>query len=357
MLTNRPNDLEQLLRPVWDGNTIYEESFFALMQPDETEEQELIIPLLYRPDRILSVTSATRTAVMEEGVDYVLRDGALVILPVSAVKRMQWDEYQVLDGDSAQYPIGFEGEGGGRLFFGEGDTMHSRQYLVSYTHSDTWEDYIPVKQSGCLPRTGALLAEGKPISLCWFGDSITTGANSSGAIGAEPYIPAFPQLVSMALESRFGSSITYHNHAVGGTGSAWGCEQLPIVFADAKPDVMFIGFGMNDGYCPPAEIVGNIRRMVDQTLALNPECEFLICATTLPNTLAMGFYANQIEHEPLLAELCRELGPRAALVPMTSVHAALLKKKRFYDMSGNNVNHPCDFLARVYAQVILAQIV
>ena len=25
------------------------------------------------------------------------------------------------------------------------------------------------------------------------------------------------------------------------------------------------------------------------------------------------------------------------------------------DMTGNNINHPCDFLARIYAQVILAQ--
>ena len=48
-------------------------------------------------------------------------------------------------------------------------------------------------------------------------------------------------------------------------------------------------------------------------------------------------------------------GDCAALVPMTSMHSALMEKKRFYDMTGNNINHPCDFLARVYAQVILAQ--
>ena len=33
--------------------------------------------------------------------------------------------------------------------------------------------------------------------------------------------------------------------------------------------------------------------------------------------------------------------------------SALLEKKRFFDMTGNNVNHPNDFLASVYAQTIL----
>ena len=39
---------------------------------------------------------------------------------------------------------------------------------------------------------------------------------------------------------------------------------------------------------------------------------------------------------------------------MTGMHHALLKRKLFRDMTGNNVNHPNDFLARVYAQTILA---
>jgi hypothetical protein len=30
-----------------------------------------------------------------------------------------------------------------------------------------------------------------------------------------------------------------------------------------------------------------------------------------------------------------------------------MKKKRFSDLSGNNVNHPNDFSHRVYAQVIV----
>jgi hypothetical protein len=38
---------------------------------------------------------------------------------------------------------------------------------------------------------------------------------------------------------------------------------------------------------------------------------------------------------------------------MTDMHSALLQKKRLFAMTGNNVNHPNDFLASVYAQTIL----
>ena len=162
----------------------------------------------------------------------------------------------------------------------------------------------------------------------------------------------------MALEERYGVDIRYVNHAVGGTVSEWGTQRLAVDFADEKPDIMFIGFGMNDasGHVEKEAFIANIRKMVDDTRACNPDCEFLLCSTTLPNPMAPTFCWNHEEHEPLLADLCSELGSCAALVPMTSVHKALLKKKRFYDMTGNNINHPCDFLARVYAQTILAQL-
>ena len=64
MPANKPNDLEKLIAPVWQGNTVYEESFFALMPRGVTENDDLVIPLLYRADEILSVTSATRAVTL-----------------------------------------------------------------------------------------------------------------------------------------------------------------------------------------------------------------------------------------------------------------------------------------------------
>jgi len=38
------------------------------------------------------------------------------------------------------------------------------------------------------------------------------------------------------------------------------------------------------------------------------------------------------------------------VMDMTTLHGNLLTRKRYCDMTGNNVNHPNDFLARAYAQ-------
>jgi len=37
---------------------------------------------------------------------------------------------------------------------------------------------------------------------------------------------------------------------------------------------------------------------------------------------------------------------------MTTLHDKLLEKKTYIDMSGNNVNHPNDYLVRWYAQMV-----
>ena len=349
-----PKDLEKLLAPVWEGNSVYEETFLPVQPKGSDKNAPLTVSLLYRADEILSVTMLNRSLTFAEGIDYVLQDDGTLLLPAeSAIERMAWDEYQISD-EKSPYAR-FTCKDGGFVHFSEGAHFHNMAYCVTYRHSDGWDGFRPVSDPEKLPRTRALLKAGKPINFCFFGDSITTGANSSGKIGAVPFTPMFPILTVQALEEKYGSEIRYVNHAVGGTVSGWGCERLPVDYKDEKPDIMFIGFGMNDasGHVKPEDFIAHIRTMTEQTLALNPDCEFLLCSTTLPNPLADQFVWDHETHEPLLAALCAEYGARAALVPMTSVHRTLLAKKHFWDMTGNNINHPNDFLARVYAQTIL----
>ena len=353
MFSKRPNDLQDLIRPVWTGDTVYEESFLPVNEAGDDTDAPLLIPLLYHADEILSVTDMTREHTFEAGRDYVLKDGALLLPAGSTVHKMAWSAYNPAESD--KYP--FTCKNGGKLFFAEGKELHSREYCVTYRHSDGWDGFVPTCDKNLLPKTRARLLNREPFRFCWFGDSITTGANSSGNphINVPPYIPMFPELTVHALSARFGCEIGYVNHAVGGTVSGWGCEKLPGDFAKEIPDIMFIGFGMNDasGHVLPETFIGNIRTMAEQTLALNPDCELLFCSTTLPNPLANQFVWDHETHEPLLAALAEEYGAKAALVPITSVHKALLAKKRFFDMTGNNINHPNDFLARVYTQTIL----
>ena len=42
-----------------------------------------------------------------------------------------------------------------------------------------------------------------------------------------------------------------------------------------------------------------------------------------------------------------------AVANVTHVHSSLLERKQYADMTGNNINHANDYLARVYAQTLL----
>lgn len=338
-------------RPVWQGNIILHESFLPLA--------ERRIPLLYSPDEIISVTNAQQNVTYKEGDDYVLRDGGLYIPENSKIEIMLWEEYNPTGSAPNRYDAsGFTCSNGGFLKFAEGAEFHNAQYMVSYRHSDNWNGYFPVTDKEKLPKTRRLLAEGKPFTLGYLGDSITVGANSSKFVGAEPFAPIWPEMIWERLLEISGCDIKYVNRAVGGTASAWGSENATEFFKNDIPDLFVIAFGMNDASGGVDKFVfrDNCRLIAAQILALNPGCEFIFVSTTLPNPLANQFVRDHDTHEALLAELTAEYGNAAALARITTMHKTLMEKKRFYDMTGNNINHPNDFLARVYAQTLLAAI-
>jgi uncharacterized protein (DUF1800 family) len=55
--------------------------------------------------------------------------------------------------------------------------------------------------------------------------------------------------------------------------------------------------------------------------------------------------------------MAKEYGNKMIVAPVTAIHSELLKKKKYWDMTGNNVNHPNDYLSSVYAQTILSVII
>jgi hypothetical protein len=60
------------------------------------------------------------------------------------------------------------------------------------------------------------------------------------------------------------------------------------------------------------------------------------------------------QYRDALAEL---VAPGVALADLTSIWGELLKRKSFYDLTGNGVNHPNDFGHCVYAETLLALLV
>ena len=71
----------------------------------------------------------------------------------------------------------------------------------------------------------------------------------------------------------------------------------------------------------------------------------------LPNAEAKGFYGNQVEFQDVLLSECEKDG--VAVANITRIHESLLAKKRYVDMTGNNVNHPNDYITRIYVQALM----
>jgi lysophospholipase L1-like esterase len=221
------------------------------------------------------------------------------------------------------------------------------QPVVTYRHGGVWEGPVTVKKDKILSRTVKKLVENKKLTILYLGDSITTGMNCSGFSKCEPYTPSWPDMTSALIAKHYNADVKAVNIAVGGTSSEWGVKRAKTLGLRESPDLAVIAFGMNDGCGVPGEkYISNLQKIMKIINSKIPECEFILVTTMLPNPILPEFNKHQQSYEAPVLELERE---GAAVVNMTAVHRYLLTKKDYKDMTGNNVNHPNDYLSRAYA--------
>jgi hypothetical protein len=363
----KPYDLDRCLEPVWQGDCVYRESVFPLLH---TPEEEEVIPLLYEASAIREVCSATLLTRYQEGKDYVLRDGKLVLPVGSAIPVMTMEEFYP---DHVEPDMSFWRKGGGYVAFTPGARFHNCQTVITYEHGDSWRGPVPTGKLNHLSKLKARLTSGDPVKVLFYGDSITCGYNSSGKVGAEPFLPDFTILTMKGLQKAWpGVPFSEVNTSVGGKSSDWAAAQATERAADHRPDLAIIAFGMNDGTgrVPAETFSRHIQEIMEAVLSQNADCAFLLVATSLANPEVLlynerqrmpgedpcsmdhrSFEGNQTDFLPALEALA---GPGVVVADMTSLHGYLLQSKRFRDLSGNNVNHPNDFFARIHAQLVLA---
>lgn len=337
-----PYPLREYLLPFWDTDTLYHESVLMVSDSGKPAGAALLFP----PVSILSVKNAGLDTTFKEGVDWTYANGKLELTPGSKAASMTmaglypkvstpgWDMPKV---------------GGGHILFQEGHFFHDRQLSVTYTHARAlWKGPVPKLAEATLPNTLGRLSLGKPLKIVLLGNSITAGYNASGFTGAAPFMPGYGGLVAENLKAHYASAITLKNVAVQGKDAAWGAANAHSLVTSENPDLVVISFGMNDGASkvPADTFAVRIKAVMADVKAGNPAAEFILVSTTLANPESY-FAGLQAAYKPKLQAM---LGPGVELVDMTGVHQELLKRKAFRDMTGNNINHPNDFLHRWYAQ-------
>jgi len=313
------------------------------------------VQLLFKPEKILSVRPANGTTDYVAGKDYEvdLEKGVIRLLPGSAIK-----SYNLLTDVLGDRRFKNRHRDGQPFFHGEGDFMHSKQCRVSYTYSgDSWKGKtcLPKPQAEKLPNITERLSSKKASSVLLVGDSISVGYNASGFVNAAPHLPAYGEQVADRLKKSTGAPVDFHNISKAGAGAGWGLGQMAKL-TETNPDLAIIAFGMNDagrlnhqgrndGY------EKNTRGIIEGLRKDNPKIDIILVANMLPNK-DFKPYIGHFGNRDRLYKLAKEFD-RIAVADVMAVTEELLKRKKFSDISGNNLNHPNDFLHRVYAEVIL----
>ncbi len=379
-------EMSELMCPIFEGNTVSNETVLFL---DPGDAKSLLYPI----DSILSVTSYNGQLVYKEGVNYKIVDGKLQMLEGSYLPRVTSEAYYNLPED---FPLKLYTEYEGQKVLTLCGDMTPWQVNVTYTHSSTWEGYRQKSEWQIYEAFIEKLKAGEDVTIFFYGDSITHGANASWQIDQRSknkphsmlftegladlfdytvhYIPTmntaeFGELTCLVPENDYVSgtrgTITYINTAVGGWDSAEGLRRVDAHVSDLVKeygcDLFVLGFGMNDNETAPETVASNIKKIAKTVFDLTPETSVMMVSTMVPNPNAKdGWYYNQDRHEPYIQAIAkeyREQGLRCGVTCMTSVSQAVLTRKEFVDYSSNNINHPNDFFIRIYAQTLMQALI
>ncbi len=362
--------LSDILHNVFTSSKVVNETVMFIDYGDSKQ-------LLHTPDEILSVTSYDGKIKYAEGKDYELRDGKLTVLKGSSMPCITSSRYYKGDGT-----IKLNGK---PLYWGEGDSMTKWQVCVSYTHSDTWDKYLQRSYTERYSDFIKKLENGEDVTVYFYGDSITAGANASSFIGTAPYQDTYTVLFLRALAENYEytvsfkdvtpgnplsdkihtkkkvygdrGTITYVNSAIGGWATMNGLSDMNSVVGNINSygcDLFVLAFGMNDGYTAASTVKSMQKQILDKVIATAPDASLMIVSTMVPHP-GTDWYQGQASQWKELEKLADEYngaGTPCALANMTLVSEAIYSSKDFEDCTGNNINHPNDFLSRVYAQTL-----
>ena len=272
--------LKTWLKPFWYTREVYNETVMFVGENDEAK-------LLYDAEDIISVTSYGLDVEYKKGEDYKYENGILSRTENSSIPFWNKDEYYLKT--PGRYIITVDNEKAGLpdgdvryLAYGEQDTFTKKQISVTYTHSQEWKGPVPQGKSEKFAKTLEKIKNGEKTRVLFYGDSITTGCNASGLPqGGEisPYTPSFAKMFCDYLGEKYNNDkIELINTAVGGKAVSWGVSEIEDRVLGYSPDIVVIGFGMNDTTKDKDGLALNVSRIADGFMRYYKDAEAMIIA-------------------------------------------------------------------------------
>ncbi len=361
-----------MAQPYWLGNVMYNE----LTLPLRYDSGEAYAKLLYAPLKVVCVMDQKLKITYEEGTDYVVdRENRRLTIPdgSSIPLLSEGADAGVNPPDGYEYTTGMPDAsrlytiwGGGTPYvYTESSYFYAKYLSVTYAYdvSALPKNLFNSYDVTYLYRTRTKLESKQDITVAVLGDSISEGCSSTGdSLKVEPYTPCYAKQIKAELERIYGGNVNLVNAAKGGTKSEWpltgegsGAMQNAI---DAVPDLCIVAYGMNDmGGTTKNTFKTNIEQIMMKIKAASPDCDFILINSFPCNPLyeqgdnVFGKYLNALE------EISAENNDGSVkVIDMQSVGKYFMETKRYCEISSSNVNHPNDFMHRVYAMNVMTAI-
>ncbi len=306
--------------------------------------------LLFPADANLRLTSMDGRQTYEPGRDYVWQPGSDTITLMANTRIPFKTHQEMFPPVNGKDSYGTTADGKSSMLFGDGRFFYDLHVRASYHHTAKWTGVIPAGPSPYLIHTRAKLAARAPVKIVMLGDSISVGHSASVMFDAAPRLPTYFNRVKTYLGEKFGSEISSENYSLSGMPASYGASQVDKVIA-AKPDLVLLAFGMNDGESG-FEFLAALDQVIKPVQAALPKVEFILVSPMTGNPDAR--YFGRPHFEEYRDALLKVQGPGKAVADVTTMWIDLLKQKSYVDLSGNGFNHPNDFGHEVYADVIEA---
>lgn len=216
---------------------------------------------------------------------------------------------------------------------------------------------------GGLKNVFARLEAKQPVTIAYLGGSITAGAGSSKEENS------YRALTTRWFREQFPDvKITEVNAAIGGTGSDLGVFRVRRDVLEAKPDLLFVEFAVNDGGAAPAQILRAMEGIVRQTRRELPNCDIAFVYTYIAGfqgELAKGTLVRSMAADEIVAahygiasiNVALPIAERVAARTMISSPARDAEGKELplapgVELFANDGVHPRDPAMKIYADTI-----
>lgn len=360
----------QRIMPFWKSGVMYNEALAF-----EETGAGISGNLLFVPTRIISVVDYSLKKEYKAGVDFQWVEGTnkLEWLPGSAIPYFYKGALQGIKeaGGKEKIAAGKWDELGRQLLDGclysTSAFLYEKQICVTYEYDraqiESQSIPLPAYQGEKLPKTTEKLTNNQDVKILFYGASVTSGCDASGMYGRAPNMPGMSQLMKDFIATQTTGKVTVSNFAFGGSTVQQQIDALKgTVDFNGTPynyqgkfagyDLLVLAGITNDLDKPASYVCEKVKELVALLRTQSPNLEVLIYTSVVSNPEAKNFYTPKPAQVAAIISLALEEG--YTLADTYALGERIMQKKLYSSVTGNNINHPNDWLIRLNAQYLLA---